>query len=354
MTTLFDPIKLGGLELPNRLFMAPMTRSRAHVGGQVDALVAEYYAQRASAGLIVTEGTQPSVRGQGYINTPGLHSAEQVEAWKRVTGAVHERGGRIFAQIMHTGRIGHPSLYPDGGLPVAPSPIASGESLFDGSGMVEHPVPRELTSSDIAEALDDFASAARNAVTAGFDGVELHGANGYLIHQFLADGANRRTDEYGGSPENRARFALQVVDAVADTIGAERTALRLSPGNPFNGITESDTRTQYIALLDGLKDRSDLAFLHLAMASRETAELFRKEWQGALVHNPAAGLDLAPAVSALEDGVVDAVALGTAWLANPDLLDRVRAGGPFNEPDSGTFYGGDHRGYTDYPALDRA
>ncbi|RKS10105.1 N-ethylmaleimide reductase [Nocardiopsis sp. Huas11] len=352
MSTLFDPIALGGLQLPNRLFMAPMTRSRAYVDGQVDDLVAEYYAQRASAGLIITEGTQPSVRGQGYINTPGLHSAGQVEAWKRVTGAVHDRGGRIFAQIMHTGRVGHPSLYPDGGLPVGPSAIASGESMFDGSGMVEHPVPRELTSSDIDEALDDFASAARNAITAGFDGVELHGANGYLIHQFLADGANRRTDEYGGTPENRARFAVQAVGAVADTVGAERTALRLSPGNPFNGISESDTRTQYLALLDALNDRPDLAFLHLAMASRETAELFRKEWRGALVHNPASGLDLAPAVSALEEDVADAVALGSAWLANPDLLDRVRAGGPYNAPDSGSFYGGDHRGYTDYPVLD--
>jgi N-ethylmaleimide reductase len=351
MSTPFEPVTLGGLELPNRLFMAPMTRSRAHVDGKVDARVAEYYAQRASAGLIITEGTQPSVRGQGYIDTPGLHSAEQVEAWKRVTGAVHDRGGRIFAQIMHAGRIGHPVLYPDGGLPVAPSPIASGQSLFDGSGMVEHPVPRELTASGIAEALDDFASAARNAITAGFDGVELHGANGYLIHQFLADGANQRTDEYGGTPENRARFAVQAVDAVADTIGARRTALRLSPGVGNNGITESDTRTQYLALLDALKGRTDLAFLHLAMSSRETAELFRKEWQGALVHNPASGLDLATPLSVLEDDVADAVALGAAWLANPDLLERVRAGGPFNEPDSATFYGGDHRGYTDYPTL---
>uniref|UniRef100_UPI00036391A0 alkene reductase n=1 Tax=Nocardiopsis lucentensis TaxID=53441 RepID=UPI00036391A0 len=344
MSDLFTPVTVGRDELPNRLFMAPMTRSRADEEGRVDDLVAEYYAQRASAGLIITEGTQPSVRGQGYINTPGLHSAEQVEAWRKVTDAVHAKGGHIYAQIMHTGRIGHPSLYPDGGLPVAPSAIASGLSLFDGSGMVPHPVPREMTSADIAEALDDFVSAARNAITAGFDGVELHGANGYLIHQFLADGANQRTDEYGGSAEARARFAAEVVAAVADTIGAERTALRVSPGNTFNGITETDSLGQHLALLDAIPNQSELAFLHVAgMGPREHAERLRKEWAGTFVYNPAAGMDTAAASAVLEEGLADAVALGAAWLANPDLDARIKEGEPLNEPDSTTFYGGDHR-----------
>ncbi|MEV2275084.1 alkene reductase [Nocardiopsis sp. NPDC049922] len=352
MSQLFEPITIGRDELPHRLFMAPMTRSRAYRDGLVDDLVAEYYAQRASAGLIVTEGVQPSVRGQGYINTPGLHSAEQVEAWRKVTDAVHARGGRIFAQIMHSGRVGHPSLYPDGGLPVGPSAIATGESLFDGSGMVPHPVPREMTSADIAEAQDDFVSAARNAITAGFDGVELHGANGYLIHQFLADGANQRTDGYGGSAANRARFAVEVVDAVADTIGADRTALRISPANTANGITESDSLEQYLTLLSALPNQADLAYLHImGVGPVETSRRLRKEWAGTLVYNPVAGLDVARATQALEEDLADAVALGAAWLANPDLDARIKAGGPFNEPDRATFYGGDHRGYTDYPTL---
>ncbi|MFD6950582.1 alkene reductase [Nocardiopsis sp. TSRI0078] len=353
MSDLFDSVRIGRMQLPNRLFMAPMTRSRSR-GGSPGDLTVEYYAQRASAGLIITEGVQPSVRGQGYTDTPGLHSAEQVEAWKRVTGAVHERGGRIFAQIMHAGRIGHPVLYPDGGLPVGPSAVRSGASLFDGEKMLPHPVPREMTASDIAEALDDFASAARNAVTAGFDGVEVHGANGYLIQQFLADGSNRRTDDYGGSAENRARFAVEAVDAVADTIGADRTGLRVSPGTAFNGISESDPLEQYLALLDGLRHRSsELAYLHLTESgSAEYTQRLRKEWAGAFVLNTASGTDLGPVTAALAEERADAVAVGAAWLANPDLPARIRAGGPFNAPDRATYYGGDHRGYTDYPALE--
>ncbi|MDT0327397.1 alkene reductase [Nocardiopsis lambiniae] len=351
--SLFQPTKIGRYEAANRLFMAPMTRSRAY-GGRPDALVAEYYAQRATAGLIITEGVQPNVRGQGYIDTPGLHGPEQVEAWKAVTGAVHERGGLVFAQIMHAGRIGHPSLYPDGGLPVGPSPVASGESLFDGSGMVPHPVPRELTVAEIQEVVDDFAVAAGNAIAAGFDGVELHGANGYLINQFLADGSNLRDDEYGGDAERRSRFAIEVVDAVADTIGADRTALRISPSNGYNGIVQSDPVEQYTALLEGLRHRSDLAFLHTAqIGGAEHTPLVRELWEGTLVVNPATGLDLSGADTALGRGA-DAVALGAAWLANPDLDVRLRAGAPLNEPDAATFYGGDHSGYTDYPHLQSA
>ncbi|CAL9411751.1 N-ethylmaleimide reductase [Nocardiopsis dassonvillei] len=348
--SLFEPVKIGRNEAANRLFMAPMTRSRAY-GGRPDGRVAEYYGQRASAGLIITEGIQPSVRGQGYIDTPGLHDAAQVEAWKPVTDAVHERGSLIFAQIMHTGRIGHPVLYPDGGLPVAPSPVASGEQLFDGSGMVPHPVPRELTVAEIREVVDDFATAAENAVAAGFDGVELHGANGYLINQFLSDESNRRTDEYGGDAERRSRFAIEVVDAVADTIGADRTALRISPSNGYNGISQSDPVGQYTTLLRGLAHRSDLAFLHTAqIGGDEHTPLLRRLWEGTLVVNPATGLDLSSVEPALERGA-DAVALGAAWLANPDLDARLRSGADLNEPDPATFYGGDHTGYTDYPYL---
>ncbi|WP_028647234.1 alkene reductase [Nocardiopsis sp. CNT312] len=352
MSDLFRPVTVGRYELPNRLFMAPMTRSRADERGRVDGVVAEYYAQRASAGLIITEGIQPTVRGQGYILTPGLHSEEQVEAWRGVTGAVHDRGGRVFAQLMHSGRVGHPCLYEDGGLPVGPSAIASGQSLFDGSGMVPHPVPRAMTADDIREAVDGFAAAARNAVAAGFDGVEVHGANGYLVHQFLADGANHRTDAYGGSASARSRFAVEAVDAVADAIGADRTGLRISPGNTFNGITESDTDGQYLTLLSALAHRSDLAYLHIMeTGARELTERLRKEWKGTLVLNTGSKMDTAPAAKVLEEGLADAVALGTAWLANPDLDARIRAGGPFNEPHRATFYGGDHRGYTDYPTL---
>lgn len=352
MSTLFDPVKIGRLELPNRLFMAPMTRSRVPGEGEPGDLVAEYYAQRASAGLIITEGVQPSVRGQGYIDTPGLHSAGQVRAWRRVTDAVHERGGHIFAQLMHAGRIGHPSLYPDGGLPVGPSPIASGQSMFDGEKMVPHPVPREMDADDIARATEEFVSAARNAIEAGFDGVEVHGANGYLIHQFLADGSNRRTDGYGGGAEERSRFAVEVVDAVADAIGADRTGLRISPGVTFNGISESDPLEQYLALLDGLAHRTDLAYLHLTESgTAEHTERIRERWSGTFVLNTASRLDLDTPAAAVEKGRADAVAVATAWISNPDLVERVRSGGPYQEGDRATFYGGGRRGYTDYAAL---
>ncbi|MBB4930742.1 N-ethylmaleimide reductase [Lipingzhangella halophila] len=351
----FDPLRLGSLELPNRLLMAPMTRSRAH-GGLVNELTAEYYAQRASAGLIITEAIQPSVIGQGYIQTPGLHSAEQVAAWRTVTDAVHAQGGRIFAQLMHSGRVGHPVLYPDGALPVAPSPIASGGKLFTNDGLLEHPVPREMTTGDIAGTIDDFAHAARNAIEAGFDGVELHGANGYLIHQFLADGANQRSDSYGGPIANRIRFAVEVVRATVDAVGADRTGLRVSPGNPADGATESDTAELYSALVAALPP---LAYLHLMeFGVRDVTERLRKEWPGTLLLNPhpdpaAAVRTSESGADALSEGLADAITVGEEWLANPDLDVRIRAGGPFNEGDRTTYYGGDHRGYTDYPTLDR-
>ncbi|MDA8370280.1 MAG: alkene reductase [Nocardiopsaceae bacterium] len=356
MTGYFEPMTLGGRTLPNRLLMAPMTRSRA-AGGLVTELTAEYYAQRASAGLIIAEGTQPSVIGQGYIDTPGLHSAEQVAAWRTVTDSVHAQGGRIFAQLMHSGRVGHPSLYPDGALPEAPSAIASGGQMYSPEGMLDHPVPREMTIAGITRAIGEFATAAGNAMEAGFDGVEVHGANGYLIHQFLADGSNVRTDAYGGPVANRIRFAVEAVQAVADAIGPQRTGIRISPGNPANGITESDTADLYRALVRELAAH-DLAYLHvMELGVREVTEMIREEWPATLLLNPHPDLSadvttVESGAAALKDGLADAITVGSMWLANPDLDVRVKNGGPYNEPDPATFYGGDHRGYTDYPALD--
>jgi N-ethylmaleimide reductase len=353
---LFEPLALGKLMLPNRLVMAPMTRSRARDGVQTP-LAAEYYAQRAGAGLVITEGTQPCVIGQGYIDTPGLHTPKQVEAWRRVTDAVHEKQGRIFVQLMHSGRIGHPSLYPDGALPLAPSAIASGEQLYTPEGMLDHPTPREMNLNDIARAVEDHITAARYAIEAGFDGVELHGANGYLVHQFLADNTNRRTDAYGGSTGNRIRFAVEVAQAVGDAIGPERVGIRLSPGNTSNGIEESDPATLYRALIRALAPLN-LAYVHLMeFGGRDVTKLIRDEWPGVLILNPHATPEeetVTPesAEAVLKEGLCDAVSAGSLWLANPDLPTRIKAGGPYNAPDPDTFYGGDHRGYTDYPTLD--
>lgn len=359
MAHLFEPLSIGKIQLPHRLVMAPMTRSRASADGVVGALTAEYYRQRASAGLIISECIQPNALGQGYILTPGLHTDEQVEGWRAVTDAVHEADGRIIAQLTHTGRIGHPSLYPNGELPLAPSAVASGEQLFSLEGMLDHPVPRPMTVDDIRATVADFATAARNAIDAGFDGVEVHGANGYLVHQFLADNTNLRTDDYGGSVENRIRFAVEVVTAVADVVGADRTGIRLSPANPFNNIQEVDPLPVYRGLLAALADLG-LAYVHLVeTGDRELTRVLRDAWSGPLVLNPHPSPDAFPAspeaaTAALEDGLADAVSLATLWLANPDLDARIRAGGPFNTPDPTTFYGGDHSGYTDYPTLDRA
>lgn len=358
MTHLFEPLTIGTLELPHRLLMAPMTRNRATPDGRVTGLSAEYYRQRAGAGLIISESIQPSVRGQGYLLTPGLHTDGQVDSWRAVTTAVHGAGGRIFAQLTHTGRIGHPSIYPDGGLPLAPSAVASGEQLFTPEGMLDHPVPRAMSADDIRTTIADFATAARNAVDAGFDGVELHGGNGYLVHQFLADNTNLRTDEYGGSADRQIRFAMELADAVAGEIGADRLGLRLSPGNPFNHIEELDPAPVYVRLLEALAGQG-LAYVHLfEVGDRALTGRLREAWDGCLVLNPHPAPEAFPAspeaaAEAVESGIADAVTLATLWLANPDLDRRVRAGGPYNEPDPATFYGGDHTGLTDYPTLDR-
>ncbi|MDF3298873.1 alkene reductase [Streptomyces tropicalis] len=354
MTTAFDPIELGGRRLANRVAMAPMTRSRAHgPGAEPTELMAAYYAQRAGAGLIVTEGVQPSPVGQGYPDTPGLHTPGQVRAWRTVTDAVHREGGVIFAQLMHTGRIGHPSLLPDGLVPVGPSAVAARGQVFTHEGPKDFVTPRELSGTEIRQTIADFAAAARNAVEAGFDGVEIHGANGYLVHQFLASGTNRRTDAWGGGTEGRIRFAVEVVTAVAEAIGGHRVGLRISPGNPYNDMSEDDPGEVYGALLDRLSGLG-AAYLHLMEGpDRGLTARLRKAWPGVFVLNPfthpaATGPE---ALELIEEGGADMIAYGALFLANPDLPRRLAAGGPFNTPDQVTFYGGDHRGYTDYPAL---
>jgi N-ethylmaleimide reductase len=353
---LLQPVSIGKLDLPNRLVMSAMTRNRADSGGRVTALHAEYYAQRASAGLIVTESTQPNAIGQGYFRTPGIHEPEQVEAWRLVTRAVHDAGGRIFLQLTHCGRIGHPILYRDNALPIAPSPVRSGEQLVGADQPVDHPTPRPMTTDDITATVADFAAAATNSMEAGFDGVEIHGANGFLLHQFLADNTNLRDDMYGGSVTNRIRFAVEVVEAVALAIGAERTALKLSPANPYNGIVENDPTTVYRALLAALAPAS-LAYLHVFEGGdRGLTRILRAAWPGPFILNPHPTPEAFPAsprtaADALGDGAAHAVSLATMWLANPDLPARIEAGGPYNDADPTTFYGGDHHGYTDYPTL---
>jgi N-ethylmaleimide reductase len=352
MTSAFDPITVGGTRLANRVAMAPMTRSRAY-GGLVTELTARYYAQRASAGLIITEGIQPSVIGQGYPFTPGLHTAEQVAAWRKVTDAVHAESGKIFAQLLHTGRIGHPVLLHDGLIPVAPSPVVARGQVFTPDGVKDFVTPRELKETEIEQTIADYASAARNAIEAGFDGVELHGANGYLIQQFLAPNTNQRTDGWGGSASGRIRFAVEVVCAVAAAIGGERTGLRLSPGTTANDIHEPDPRPVYEALVQRIA-ALDLAYLHLMeVGDRELTHTLRRRFPGTFILNPHTGArPTGPEELALiHDGTADLIAFGQLFLANPDLPRRLATGSPLNTADPATFYGGDAAGYTDYPAL---
>lgn len=357
MTTAFDPIDLAGRRLPNRIVMAPMTRSRAYGPGATPTyLAATYYAQRASAGLIVTEGTQPSPVGQGYPATPGLHSPEQVSAWRQVTDAVHAAGGTIFAQLMHAGRIGHPSILPDGLNLVGPSPIAAHGQSFTPTGPQDYVTPTELTEQGIADTIADFARAARNAIDAGFDGVEIHGANGYLLHQFLSINANERADGWGGSVAGRIRLAVEVTRAVAEAIGAHRVGLRLSPANPLNDIVEDDYRDTYPALVDAIEPLA-LAYLHVMemgpAADRDLTVELRKRFTGTFILNPAttAMVTGQERLSLVEDGTADMISFGALFLANPDLPARLAVGGPFNQADPATFYGGDEHGYTDYPRL---
>lgn len=353
MTTtnsLWDPTTIGRISLEHRLAMAPMTRSRSTPGGVPTEMNAEYYAQRASTGLIVTEGTQSSGDGQGYLLTPGIYTDEHIDGWRLVTDAVHEAGGRIVIQLMHTGRVSHPSNTPHGRQPVAPSAVKPDGMMFTASGPQEIPEPRALSEGEIAETVQDFGRAAAAAIRAGADGVEIHGANGYLLHQFLSTNANRRTDHYGGSIGNRIRFADEVASAVADEIGADRTGIRISPGNPFNDIVEEDVPELYGALLETLAPL-DLAYLHVAHGGDEDLlRSIRNDWTGALVLNRG-GASLDDRVRDVEDGLADVVTVGAMVLANPDLVARLKTGAPLNDPDPSTFYGGDERGYTDYPTI---
>lgn len=360
---LFTPLQAGALRLKNRVVMAPLTRNRAHPGDDVPVpLNAEYYRQRAGAGLIISEGTQISAEGQGYQDTPGLYRDAQVEGWKPVTEAVHGAGGLIVAQIWHVGRVSHASLQPGGGAPVGPSALPSGSRTFVGGKFVETSTPRALDAADIARILDDYRRAARNAAAAGFDGVEIHGANGYLIDQFMRPSANARTDGYGGSVENRTRFLEEVVEAVVSELPADRVGLRLSPFSPANGVKvdAADAQATWARAIERI-DPYGLAFLHMVEGatggSRELPEgasidALRALFSGVYIANN--GYDREMAIEAVESGRVDAVAFGKLFLANPDLPKRLRRDAALNAPVSATFYGGGAEGYTDYPALDRA
>jgi N-ethylmaleimide reductase len=350
---LFTPTTLGSLELPNRLVMAPMTRNRAGADGVPTESMTTYYAQRATAGLIVTEGTQPSPAGQGYPFTPGSHTPEQAAGWRRVTDAVHERGGRIVLQIMHAGRISHPSLQPEGALPVAPSAVKPAGQVFTYEGLQDFVEPRALETDEIAGIVQEYADTARLAVEqGGFDGIEVHGANGYLPHQFLAEGTNSRTDSYGGSAENRARFLIEVTTAVAAAVGGERVGVRLSPANSFNDIVEHETEAVYAAVVAGLAPLG-LSYLHVVEGPVAVTEKIRASFPGVLIVNPAFSLPTTREnlEGLLATGRTDLVAVGRAFIANPDLVHRLQVDAPLNPADESSFYGGTDAGYLDYPTL---
>ncbi|GGG61567.1 alkene reductase [Salipiger pallidus] len=356
---LFTPFTAGAIDMANRVVMAPLTRNRADdETGCVTDLHVEYYRQRAGAGLIVTEATQISPVGKGYIQTPGIHSPEQVAAWRKVTDAVHEAGGRIVVQLWHVGRISHTSLQPGGQAPAAPSAIGAGGKTFTHNGFEETSVPRALTEDEIAATIEDYRHAAKCAIEAGFDGVEVHGANGYLIDQFLKTGANQRDDDWGGPIENRAKFLFAVLDAVTDEIGADRTGLRLSPFSPANGIDDENPQADFDYVVKGLK-KYGLAFLHMIEGatggSREleegqSIEALRALFDGPYMANN--GYDRALALDAVASGKAELVAFGRPFISNPDLVDRLRKDAPLNEGDQSTFYGGGAEGYTDYPTLE--
>lgn len=353
---LFTPYRTGSTELKNRIVMSPMTRSRA-TGNVPNALMAEYYAQRAGAGLIVTEGTSPSPNGLGYARIPGIFSSEQVAGWKLVTDAVHAKGGRIYVQLMHTGRVGHPLNLPAGAEIVGPSAIAAPGAMWtDAKGSLDHPVPRAMEKADIERALEEFRTAAVNAVAAGFDGIELHGANGYLIDQFLNPASNKRTDEFGGSAEKRNLFALRAAEAASKAIGKDRVGIRLSPYGVFNGMEQyPEIEAQYTSLAAGLSEFVNYIHLvdHSSMGapkpSQTTVEAIRKAYKGTLILS--GGFDAASADRALKENRGELVAFGRPFLANPDLVKRLETGAPLNAPDPSTFYTPGEKGYTDYPSL---
>jgi N-ethylmaleimide reductase len=356
LNPIFQPYHLGPLPLANRIVMAPLTRNRAAAGLVPGPHAAEYYAQRASAGLIITEATQISPQAQGYQDTPGICTAEQIAGWRVVTDAVHAAGGRIFLQIWHVGRVSHVDVQPGGAAPVAPSAIRAGTKTFVNNAFTETSMPRALALAEIPGIVADFRRAAANAVAAGFDGVEIHGANGYLLDQFAKDGANQREDAYGGSVENRARLMLEVTAAVAAEIGADRTGIRLSPVSPANGVSTSDPQAQFDHIVDRL-NALGIVYLHVVEGatggSRDVAPFdfagLRRRFSGTYIANNGYDLDLAR--GQLTAGQADLFALGRPFIANPDLVARLKTGAPLAAVNPATIYGGGAEGYTDYPAL---
>ncbi|MEU2673276.1 alkene reductase [Streptomyces sp. NPDC007164] len=352
-SALWQPFKLGRVELPHRLAMAPLTRSRANADGTPGPLAATYYGQRAALGLIITEGTQPSADGQGYANTPGIHTPEQIAGWREVADAVHAGGGALFIQLMHVGRMSHPDNTPHHRQPVAPSAISADQDIFTATGPKKTPVPRELSIQDIQTTIADFRHAAASAIAAGADGVEIHGANGYLLHQFLSPNANHRTDTYGGTVEDRARLVVEVARAVAEEIGSDRVGIRLSPSMPLGGIDEGDTeavRAQYRHLVGELAPLN-LAYLHVHhVGDAELLRSFREVWPTALLV-VRYGRTREQIADDIDAGLADIAPLGRFALANPDIVERLRTDAPLNEIDLATLYGGGEAGYTDYPTL---
>jgi N-ethylmaleimide reductase len=351
MNKLFEPVKIGNIELKNRLGMAPMTRSRALPDGTPSDLAAEYYGQRASVGLIISEGTQPSEDGQGYSNTPGIYTESHIEGWKKVTSKVHNEGGRIFVQLMHVGRVSHPDNTPHHRQAVAPSAIAPNIEIFTAQGMKEIPTPRALSEGEIKDVINEFRLAARAAVEAGADGVEIHGANGYLIQQFLSENANQRQDAYGGTIENRSRFAIEVAKAVVNEIGPERTGIRFSPQGTLNGIEEGETSSEMYRYLISELDKLNLAYLHIMHFGNESLlQDIRQHWSQALLVNRA-GRTLDQLTIDLDNELADVITVGTWMIANPDFVERLKLDAPLNTPDKNTIYAGGAEGYTDYPFL---
>ncbi|WP_435013850.1 alkene reductase [Xanthomonas arboricola] len=354
--SLFEPYALGALTLANRIVMAPLTRNRAGASLVPSALAATYYAQRASAGLLITEATQVSPQAQGYQDTPGLYTPEQIAGWRAVTDAVHAKGGRIFVQLWHVGRVSHVDLQPGGAAPVAPSAIRAATKVFVNNGFADVSEPRALALHELPGIVDDFRQAAANAIAAGFDGVEIHGANGYLLEQFIKDGANQRTDAYGGSIENRARLLLEVVAAVSKQIGADRTGVRISPVSPASGISGSDPQPHYDYIAEQL-DALGIVYLHVVegatggprdAAPFDYAALRSKFTRTYLANN---GYDLELANAQLRAGNVDLVAFGRPFISNPDLVERLHTGAALAPLNPATLYGGGAEGYIDYPSL---
>ena len=350
MATMFDPLRVGNIELDNRMVMGAMTRSRADEEGVQPAYAATYYSQRASAGLIITEATNISPMAKGYVRTPGVYTGEQIESWRRVTEAVHARGGKIFMQLFHTGRIALPDFLPGNVQPVAPSAVRANGKNYTDDGMKDFVTPQEISREEIAQTVKDFSTAAGNAIAAGFDGVELHAASGYLVQQFLTTNVNLRTDDYGGSIENRTRFLFEVVDALTSTAGTQRVGVKFSPQIRFNDVEERDADEIYPYILQRLIE-SPLAYVHVTDGSGAGWHAKLRPYHQGL-YFAGGGFTREEGAELLEQGGADAIVFGTKFLANPDLPERLRRGARLNEPDRATFYTPGERGYTDYSTLD--